>query len=105
MTNPFEELQGQLTRIESYLLQLLRQQNAATTERAQAERPISIKEAAKILSLSVGAIYQNPDIPRHKRNNKLRFFESELLNYIKNKDQVEAPPPEPYIPRKRRAKG
>lgn len=82
MNNPFDELQAQLNHIEGMLQQLLdRQHNVETSKN---ERPIGIEEAAKLLGLSVNTIYKNRFIPRHKRHNKLRFFESELFIYIKN---------------------
>jgi hypothetical protein len=82
MENPFEALQNQLSRIESLMIQILQRELVSTQPRQ--EQPISIERVAELLDLSVSAVYQNRNIPRHKRDHRIRFFESEILDYIKN---------------------
>lgn len=82
MENPFEALQQQMNRMEGLMLQILKRDEYKVEKRA--EKPISIEEAAKLLGLSESAVYHNKKIPRHKQGQRLRFFESEILDYIKN---------------------
>ena len=105
MCNPFEEINRRLDFMEHLLRQILSQSTSVAPkqqELEQVENPIKVDEVARILNVSIAAVYQNKSIPRHKRNNRLRFFRSEILAYIK--DQPSSPPiqVEPYKPRKRK---
>lgn len=82
MTNPFEAIQSQLDRLEHLVVQLLNREPAQPA--GGPEEPIPIKRVAELLTISIGAVYQSKEIPRHKRNGRLLFFESEILDYIKN---------------------
>ncbi|MBE7632915.1 helix-turn-helix domain-containing protein [Tenacibaculum finnmarkense genomovar ulcerans] len=57
-----------------------------TSLQSETETPLNIKEVAKLTQLSVPTIYLYVSkrlIPHYKKSNKLRFFKSEILNWIK----------------------
>lgn len=85
MENPFEEFSKQLARIEGMLAQVLKREEPQATL-ADTEQPISIEKVAEMLGLSVSAVYQNKNIPRHKRDHRVRFFASEIMTYMKQGD-------------------
>ncbi|MBE7686268.1 helix-turn-helix domain-containing protein [Tenacibaculum piscium] len=58
----------------------------ATNQPQELEEPINIKEVAKLTELSVPTLYgyvQRNEIPHYKKGNRLKFFKSEILNWIK----------------------
>lgn len=85
MENPFETFSNQLARIEHLLVQVLKRE-AIQDSSENDEMPITIEEVAELLGLSVSAVYQNKNIPRHKRDHRVRFFKSEIMTYIKQGD-------------------
>ncbi|MCK8493558.1 helix-turn-helix domain-containing protein [Spirosoma sp. RP8] len=83
MDNPFEALQKQLNQLQHMVGQLLAKPDVA---QPSTELPIAFDAACRILMMSESAAYQNMSkIPHYKRHGKLYFFESELLDYIRNK--------------------
>lgn len=52
----------------------------------ESEIPLKIKDVAGLTSLSVPTIYgycQKNEIPHHKKGNRLYFFKSEIIDWIK----------------------
>lgn len=50
------------------------------------ENPIAIKEVAEVTGLTVPTLYgycQRNEIPYHKKGNRLYFFKSEIIEWIK----------------------
>ena len=78
---------------------------------SEPDNPIAIKEVAELTGLTVPTLYgycQRNEIPYHKKGNRLYFFKSEIIDWIKtgkNKTlkelQEEA---DNYISNKRRLK-
>ncbi|WP_370408272.1 helix-turn-helix domain-containing protein [Tenacibaculum dicentrarchi] len=61
-----------------------------TSSQSELETPLNIKEVAKLTQLSVPTLYlyvSGRKIPHYKQGNKLRFFKSEIIDWIK-KDKV-----------------
>lgn len=79
-----EPLYERLSKIENLLSEI---QRAGTNEPPLVvDQPMSIKEAAKFLSISTQTIYQNiSKIPHRKRFGKLYFFRDELMSYLEEK--------------------
>lgn len=100
MQNPFEELQRQMNRIEGMLLQLMQQKPVG--EPSSPEQPINVQRVAELLGISAGAVYQLKDIPRRKIHGRLRFFESEILNYINENSVASVAPVNDTIVRRPR---
>lgn len=81
MDNPFEAINLQLRQLQATFDLLAQRLNVVSNA---PERPITMEEAAKILMMAPQTIYHNIDkIPHHKRNGRLYFFESELIDYIR----------------------
>lgn len=57
----------------------------------QNDNPLTIKEVAELLSLSVPTLYayvQRNEIPYHKKGNRLYFFKSEIIeDFVKTGKQ------------------
>lgn len=49
----------------------------------ETETPVSIKEAAKILNLSVNTLYHKKEIPHIKAGHKVLYLPSQLREYLK----------------------
>lgn len=58
--------------------------NALQSVEPEAEKPISIHEAANLTGLAKQTLYQSLDVPKHKQGGKLFFFESEIIAWIKS---------------------
>ena len=57
-----------------------------TKQPEQPETPIYLEEAAELLGIEKPTLYSKVsrrEVPFHKRGNRLYFFKSELLDYIK----------------------
>jgi len=84
MNNPFDLIDARLSNIETLLLDIKHNPKQHPTE--QPDKPLSIKEAAELLSLSVPTIYSKVskgELPVMKRGNRLYFSRKELLEYLK----------------------
>lgn len=84
MKNPFELIDARLSNIETLLLDIKHNPKQRPTELP--EQPLSIKEAAELLTLSVPTIYSKVskgELPVMKRGNRLYFSRTELLEYLK----------------------
>ena len=103
MDNPFETINEELKQLRGMVSQLLLAKNEIAPSTHGREYPVGIEQAEKILKLSRSSMYQNmAQIPHRKRNGRLYFFESELLNYINSGESVlgTKPTKSPLKPRK-----
>ena len=69
--------------------QLLQKKEVKTSE-AKLDEPLTIEQAAVILHLSKATIYSKvsrKEIPYNKKGNRLYFFQSELIAYLKKGKQ------------------
>lgn len=83
MTNPFDEIATRLERIENLLLKKEIQKPDLVLR--EPDRLLSVDQAAELLNLTRGTIYQlihKGKIPYSKKG-RLYFSESELRNWIK----------------------
>lgn len=54
------------------------------------ETPINIKDVSKLTELSIPTLYgyvQRNEIPYYKKGNRLKFFKSEIIDWIKTGKQ------------------
>ncbi|MBI0401362.1 helix-turn-helix domain-containing protein [Cyclobacterium marinum] len=85
MNNPFEVIEARLSNIENLILDLKHKSKQAESSN-QPERLLTIQEAAELLSLTVPTLYSKVskgELPVMKRSNRLYFFRTELLDYLK----------------------
>jgi predicted DNA-binding transcriptional regulator AlpA len=88
MTNPFESLDLRLSNIETLLLDL--KHNPQSKFQTETSNPLNIKEVSKLTSLSVPTLYgycQRNEIPYQKKGNRLYFFKSDIIDWIKTGKQ------------------
>ena len=84
MNNPFETLNNRLQNIERLLLDI--KHNEPSPQITDQKELLSMKEAAKFLSLSTATIYSKVsrrELPCMKKNGRLYFIQSELMDYLK----------------------
>jgi excisionase family DNA binding protein len=87
MNNPFETIDARLSNIENILLDLKHFPIQANNPGHESNDLLTIKEAAKYLSLSVPTIYglvSRSEVPCMKLKKRLYFSRLELTNYIKS---------------------
>ena len=83
LPNAVAELQKGQSEILALLL------NKAETQ-AEIETPINIKDVSKLTELSVPTLYsyvQRNEIPYYKKGNRLKFFKSEIIDWIRTGKQ------------------
>ncbi|CAM1352365.1 helix-turn-helix domain-containing protein [Tenacibaculum insulae] len=59
----------------------------STSQQPELEEPINIKEVSKLTELSVPTLYgyvQRNEIPHYKKGNRLKFFKTEIINWVKD---------------------
>ena len=86
MNNPFEHLSNRLLNIESLLIDIKHLKSKNTLNPEPQEKILSVSDAAEFLGLSSPTIYtkvSKGEIPHSKKGNRLYFFQSELLEYLK----------------------
>ncbi|MBN8821316.1 MULTISPECIES: helix-turn-helix domain-containing protein [unclassified Spirosoma] len=91
MTNPFDELQAQLNRMEGLVNHLIGLVQAFQSASAVDENlPLDVEGAAKVLGIAPGTVYQNiSQIPHQKRHGRLYFYKPELLAYLNSGSPVD----------------
>ena len=95
VTNPFQEILDKVAEVRDSQLRM-EQQLAAISNEPKEELPINIVEASKITGLAKATIYSKMsrrEIPGYRRGNRLFFYRSELLQWIrtgkrKTKDEI-----------------
>ena len=98
MENPFETLQQQLTQIHNQLSQLSFSQSVTP----DAEVIFNVDQAAKYLEISQSTLYSNKgNVTHYRRFNRLYFFKTELMDYLKGAS-MPAPPVSIRQPRRTR---
>lgn len=83
MKNPFEEIEQRLISIESLILDL--RKTPVPSEGIDKDHFITIKEAGKLLNLSVPTLYgyvSKRKIPYSKKGKRLYFSREELINWL-----------------------
>ena len=83
MKNPFETIDERLSNIEGLLLDL----KHSPKEQSESDRPLNMDEVCKLTGKSRPTIYRyvaDGNIPYHKQGGRLYFFESEIVDWIKN---------------------
>lgn len=83
MNNPFETINARLSNIENILLDLKHSESGSNQN--EADQLLTIKEAAKILHLTVPTIYgfvSRSEIPYSKKSKRLYFSKQQLLDWI-----------------------
>jgi excisionase family DNA binding protein len=86
MNNPFEAIAARLSSIETLILDLKHPQQQAKPVK-EAERLLSVQEAANFLNLTVPTIYSKVskrELPVMKRSKRLYFSSFELMDYLKD---------------------
>lgn len=71
-----------------------------TSQQSELEEPINIKEVSKLTQLSVPTLYgyvQRNETPHYKKGNRLKFFKSEIINWIKEDKVKKISEIEPYL--------
>ena len=84
MINPFELIENRLSNIETLLLNL---KATPTPTSLKDELPINIDEACRVTGYAKPSIYSKfsrREIPGYRRGQKLYFYRSELLEWIKS---------------------
>ncbi|MEI7725325.1 MAG: helix-turn-helix domain-containing protein [Bacteroidota bacterium] len=84
MINPFELIENRLSNIETLLLNL---KATPTPTSLKDELPINIDEACRVTGYAKPSIYSKfsrRGIPGYRRGQKLYFYRSELLEWIKS---------------------
>lgn len=84
-SNPFDEINERLQRIEAALTITFSEKKEI--QEIQEEVPITITEASLLTSLSIPSIYglvHRRKIPSYRRGKKLYFMKSELITWIKS---------------------
>jgi excisionase family DNA binding protein len=90
LTPTFDQLPyvvAQLTNELQELKNLLLQKVNSSPE---SETPINIKDVSKLTELSLPTLYgyvQRNEIPFYKKGNRLKFFKSEIIDWIKTGKQ------------------
>jgi predicted DNA-binding transcriptional regulator AlpA len=83
MNNPFSEIDARLSNIETLILDIKHQPKQSQPE---AENPLNIDEVVKLTGYTKPTLYlycQKNTIPHHKKNGRLFFFKSEIIDWIR----------------------
>lgn len=83
MENPFNTIEERLTNIERLLIDLKHN----PVDQLEADKLLTVGEAAKYLSVSKPTIYRKiseRSIPFHKMSGRVYFIKNELIKFIKN---------------------
>jgi excisionase family DNA binding protein len=86
MNNPFDTFDARLSNIESLLLDL-KHSPKDVIPLEQSEKLLTIQDASKFLMLSVPTLYSKTskgELPVMKRNGRLYFSSTELMQYVKD---------------------
>jgi predicted DNA-binding transcriptional regulator AlpA len=84
MNNPFLEIDRRLSNIETLILNSLNKRTEATQN--EIEKPIKLDDVVKLTGLTKPTLYgyvQRNELPHFKKGNRLYFFKSEIIDWIK----------------------
>jgi predicted DNA-binding transcriptional regulator AlpA len=87
---PFEQTQQDVAEVKKDFKELLVFLQIMVENQSQEDDPKSIEEIVKLTGYTKPTIYgycQKNKIPHHKRNGRLFFFKSEIINWIKEGKQ------------------
>jgi excisionase family DNA binding protein len=82
----FEQTQKDVAEVKRDLKELKAFLFQKSETQSQIETPLNIKDVAKLTELSVPTLYgyvQRNEIPYYKMGNRLKFFKSEIIDWIK----------------------
>lgn len=85
MNNPFEVIDRRLSNIEEMLLDI--KHKPSYQKEDEQEDLLTVPQAAKFLTLSVGTVYglvSSRTIPFMKKGKRVYFLKSELMEYLKS---------------------
>lgn len=83
---PFEQLPTAVTMLSDEIKELKNILLKKVEYKKEEDLPIPIKQVSKLTTLSVPTLYgycQRGEIPHHKKGNRLYFFKSEIIDWIK----------------------
>jgi len=83
LPNVIAELKNEIKELKALLIQ-------KTNSEPEIDNPIGIKDVSKVTGKTVPTIYgycQRNEIPYQKKGNRLYFFKSEIINWIKTGKQ------------------
>ncbi len=84
MVNPYEVLMSKLEHLETLITNTGNVSNESSVTVHPLDVKMGIKEAALYLNITEKSLYKNVKvIPHHKKHGQLYFFESELIEYLK----------------------
>lgn len=82
----FEQLPSVVVNLTNEVKELKILLLSKTLIQAETDNPLNIREVAKLTELSVPTLYgyvQRNEMPYYKTGNRLRFFRSEIISWIK----------------------
>lgn len=88
MNNPFENLDKRLSNIENLLLDIKHEPQHKS--QPESDNPLNIKDVSELTGYTKPTIYgycQRNEIPHNKKNGRLFFFKSEIIEWIKTGKQ------------------
>lgn len=89
MNNPFEILNSRLSNIEN-ILHDINHKTKSEKLLSDVDNPLDIKKAAKLIGKTVPTLYgycQRNEMPYIKNGNRLIFFKSEIIAWLKEGKQ------------------
>lgn len=112
MNNPFEIIETRLSNIEDLILDLKDLSRKPTLVLSDDKDPKDINEIAKLTGYKPKTIYEfcrKNTIPYHKKNGRLFFFKSEIIDWIqlgqqKTVKKIESETDEFFASKKKRLK-
>ena len=85
-TPTFEQTQRDVAESKKILNKLIALLIDKEESQLESDNPLNIKDVAVLTGLSVATLYgycQRKEIPYHKTGNRLRFFKTEIITWIK----------------------
>ncbi len=112
MNNPFESIESRLSNIENLILDIKHLPKNISSEFHEDNNPKNIDDIVKLTGYKKKTIYgycQNNTIPYHKKNGRIFFFKSEIIDWIqsgnrKTINEIEAETDEFFASKKKRLK-
>ena len=89
-TLSFENLPNAVAQIQQVQSEILALLSNKAKPQPEIETPINLKDVSKLTELSTPTLYgyvQRNEIPYYKKGNRLKFFKSEIIDWIKTGKQ------------------
>ncbi|WP_055445537.1 helix-turn-helix domain-containing protein [Lacinutrix himadriensis] len=87
---PFEQTQQDVAEVKKELKELKALLQSNAKQQSQTDDPLTIDEIVKLTGYTKPTIYgycQKNEIPHHKKNGRLFFFKTEIIDWIKEGKQ------------------